>query len=94
MEKNKSNRITELPDSEFLSFLYSERDREKGFVTLQGWNLWALAGAAVNVIWALYDILCKHHAEIDALNVGYILSGMLSLVLCYLPWGSLEEISS
>ena len=80
MEKNKSNRITELPDSEFLSFLYSERDREEGLVTFQGWNLWAIAGAAVTVIWALYDILCKHHAEIDALNVGYILSGMLSLV--------------
>ena len=87
MEKNKSNRITELPDSEFLSFLYSERDREDGLVTFQGWNLWAIAGATVTVICTLYGILCKHHAEIDALNVGYILSGMLSLVLCYLPWG-------
>ena len=56
-------------------------------MTFQGWNLWAIAGVAVTVIWALYDILCKHHAEIDALNVGYILSGMLSLVLCYLLWG-------
>lgn len=27
VEKNKSNRIIELTDSEFLSFLYSERDR-------------------------------------------------------------------
>lgn len=87
MEKNKSNRITELPDSEYLSFLYSERDREEGLVTYQGWNLWAIAGAMVTVIWTLYGILCKHHAEIDALNVGYILSGMLSLVLCCLQWG-------
>ena len=87
MEKNKSNRITELQDSDFLSFLYSERDREEGLVTYQGWNLWAIAGAMVTVIWTLYSILCKHHAEIDALNVGYILSGMLSFILCYLPWG-------
>ena len=41
MEKMKKNRITELQDSEFLSFLYSERDREEGLVTYQGWNLWA-----------------------------------------------------
>lgn len=40
MEKNKSNRITELPDSEFLSFLYSERNREEGLANYQGWNLW------------------------------------------------------
>ena len=87
MEKNKSNRITELQDSDFLSFLYSERDREEGLVTYQGWNLWVIVGAMITVILTLYGILCKHHAEIDALNVGYILSGMLSLVLCYLPWG-------
>ena len=86
MEKMKKNRITELPDSEFLSFLYSERDREEGLVTYQGWNLWAIAGAMVTVIWTLYGILCKHHAEIDSLNVSYILSGMLSFILCYQLW--------
>lgn len=85
MEKNKSNRITELQDSDFLSFLYSEREREEGFVTYQGWNLWAIAGSIVTVICTLYCILCKHYSEIDTLNVSYILSGMLSLVLCYQP---------
>lgn len=86
MEKNKSNRITELQDSEFLSFLYSEKNREEGLVTYQGWNLWAIAGAIVTVLCALYSVLCKYHAEIDTLNVGYILSGMLSFLLCYQPW--------
>ncbi len=86
MEKNKSNRITELQDSDFLSFLYSERDREEGLVTYQGWNLWAIAGTIVTAMYTLYGILCKHHADIDSLNVGYILSGMLSLILCYQLW--------
>lgn len=88
MEEQKSNRIIELAESEFLSFLYSERNREEDIATFQGWNLWAIAGAMVTVICTMYGILCKHHAEIDTLNVGYILSGMLSFILCYQPWGS------
>lgn len=86
MEKNKSNRITELQDSDFLSFLYSERDREESLNHFQGWNLWAVVGAMATMICTLYGILCKYHAEIDTLNVGYILSGMLSLIFCYQPW--------
>lgn len=64
MEKNKSNRITELPDSDYLSFLYSERDREEKLATYQGWNLWAIAIAMVTVICTLYGISCKHCTEL------------------------------
>lgn len=85
MEQNKTNRMTGLTDAEFLSFLYSERDREESLATYQGWNLWAIVGAIVTVIYALYGVLGMHHADIDTLNVGYILSGMLSLLICYWP---------
>lgn len=41
----KKSGITDLSDSEFLSFLYSERDRENSLSQYQGWNYWALVGA-------------------------------------------------
>ena len=60
VEKNKSNRITELSDSEFLSFLYSERDREESLNHFQGWNIWAVIGAMITVICTAYSIRCNH----------------------------------
>lgn len=66
MEKNKSNRITELPDSDFLSFLYSERDREESLNHLQGWNIWAVVGAMVTVACAAY--MKEMHHEIKSLT--------------------------
>lgn len=49
--------IPELSESEFLSFLYAERDREYSLSQYQGWNNWALVGAFVAVVCAGYTML-------------------------------------
>lgn len=69
MDKNKRNidipkAIGDLTDAEFLSFLYSERDREDSLSQWQGWNNWALAGAFVAVMWTAYSIW-KDHCYVD-----------------------------
>lgn len=78
--------IEHFSDYEFLSYLYSERDREERLNSYQGWNLWAVVGALITVICAAYTILCKHLDEIAPLNVGYLLSGVLGFLLCYRPF--------
>ena len=56
MEKNKSLKINELSDGEFLSYLYAERDREESLNHFQGWSIWAVIGAIVTVICTAYSI--------------------------------------
>ena len=41
----KFTNLTNLSDSDFLNFLYSERDREKSLSEKNGWTNWAIAGA-------------------------------------------------
>ena len=48
----KKENIIELSDSEFLSYLYAERDREESLNSYQGWNIWAIVGALVTVVCA------------------------------------------
>lgn len=86
MKDIMKNRLTELSDSEFLSFLYSERDREESLTSYQGWSIWAIWGAIVTVTIAIYSILSNHYEEILILNTGYILSGIFAFVLCYRPY--------
>lgn len=92
MEKNKSNRITELQDSDFLSFLYSERDREESLNHFQGWNLWAVVGAMVTVACAAYSIICNHLGEIDRLRIGYLVSDYVSRL--FLLWFVVVSVKS
>ena len=61
MEKSKHNieipkAVTDLTEAEFLSFLYSEREREESLIQWQGWNNWALVGAFVAVMWNAFTI--------------------------------------
>ena len=92
MEKNKSNRITELPDSEFLSFLYSERDREESLNHFQGWNIWAVIGAMITVICTAYNIRYNHLGEIDRLRTGYLVSDYVSRL--FLLWFVVVSVKS
>lgn len=85
-EKNK--RIIELSDSDFLSFLYAEREREESLNSFQGWNNWAVAGAIVAALCACYNIL-KSNSQIDVLNTAYYLSGILSALFCLRPYSFL-----
>ena len=80
MEENK--RISELPDAEFLSFLYAERDRENSLCQYQGWNNWALAGAIITVSGVMYAIL-KDSAQLDWIRVVYSATGIIAFFLAY-----------
>lgn len=80
------NRITDLSDSDFLSFLYAERDREESLNSYPGWSHWAIWGAVVTIFLAICSILKSHYGEVDLLNSGYLLSGILAFLLCYRPY--------
>ena len=85
MEKNKKytdlpESIMDLTDAEFLSFLYSERDREERLSRWQGWNNWALAGAFVAVIWTANSIW-KDHYYVEGYDVMYFTSGIMAISL-------------
>lgn len=92
VEKNKSNRITELSDSEFLSFLYSERDREESLNHFQGWNIWAVIGAMITVICTAYSIRCNHLGQIDRLRTVYLVSDYVSRL--FLLWFVVVSVKS
>ena len=77
----------EMSDAEFLSFLYSEREREESLNSYQGWNLWAVIGAMITVVCAVYSVICNHQDKIDWLNTSYIASGIIGFCFCYRSWG-------
>ena len=85
MEKNNNNKITNFSDAEFLSFLYSERDRENNLRQYQGWNIWALVGSLVAVGCAAYQLLKGNIETILYVKVGYYLSALLAFALCIHP---------
>lgn len=82
-ESKKRTEIFELPDGEFLSFLYSERDRENSLRQYQGWNIWALVGAIATVVVAGYFILKEHLSSISFAQVLMLLSTAFSYLLCF-----------
>lgn len=57
VEYPESSMIPEMSDSEFLSFLYSERNRENDISQYQGWNTWVLIGAAITSLCAFYSTI-------------------------------------
>lgn len=85
-ESKKRNIITELSDADFLSYLYSERDREESLNSYQGWSIWAISGALITVVYTGYAILCKHLDEFEVVTIGYILSSIFGFLLCYQPF--------
>lgn len=82
---DEKSKITELTDSEFLSFLYSERERENSIRKYQGWNIWILCGAIVTVVIAGYNVLKNSFNIISPLPTIYCVSGIFAFILCYRP---------
>lgn len=80
-QKNKKTNIENLTDGEFLSFLYAERDRENSLSQYHGWNNWALIGAIVTVICALYSVLKPNKDTICLRTVFLYVSGLVAVVL-------------
>lgn len=78
--KKKKNRMIEVSDSEFLSFLYSERDRENSLNQVPGWNYWAIVGAGITILCAAYYIL-KDQLPLNGKAVLYLTSTFLAIVL-------------
>lgn len=78
--EDRNARIYEQSDSEFLSFLYAERDRENSLSQFQGWNNWAIAGAIVTIVCAIYTI-CKNTVLIDSEYILYGFTGAMALYL-------------
>ena len=75
--------ILNLSDAEFLSFLYSERERVESLNSYQGWNLWVVIGAMITVACAVYGIICAHTGEIDRLRTIYLTSWGQGTIFCY-----------
>lgn len=78
---NKRNKIVELSDSDFLSFLYSEREREHNISQYQGWNNWVLAGAIIGAIVSGYTIIKNNLYSLDYLQITYYVSGLWAFFL-------------
>lgn len=92
MDDNKDRLdIQNQSDSEFLSLLFSERDRENSQRQYQGWNLWALAGALVTVVYTGYHVIRGSAELFSALRVVYLVSGLLAVVLFLRPFFLLFE---
>ncbi len=85
MIKENKQKISDLSDSEFISFLFSERDRENSLSVFQGWNNWALAGAIVTAISAGYAVL-KNNMLINTAAVVYYSCCILAYFLAYHSW--------
>lgn len=77
------NNIRGLSDAEFLSFLYSEREREESLNSYQGWNVWAVGGALITVSCVAYGVLVDHTGEIDRVRTFYLLSYYLGSIFCF-----------
>ena len=83
----KIQKLAEMSDAEFLSFLYSEREREESLNSYQGWNLWAVIGSMITVACTVYNIISNYQDEIDWLNMSYFASGIIGFCFCYRSWG-------
>ena len=75
-------KIKEMSDSEFLTFLYSERDRENAISEYHGWTTWALFGAFFAVAFYAYNAYKQTHTLDLKLLTCYV-TGMLAYVGCY-----------
>lgn len=85
MEKENINKICGLTDAEFISYLYSERERENSLNQVHGWNNWALAGAIATVVCASYSIF-KSAGSLNSTHFLYYTSGLLAIIWNYLSW--------
>ena len=79
MDKEVKSVIEEMSSSDFLIFLYSERDREDSLNKNYGWTNYALAGSVIAVVCLLYNIIDEHH--VIWRDVIIYLSGLCSVLL-------------
>lgn len=74
--------ILNFSDSEFMAFLYSERERENNLNQYQGWNNWVLIVALISTLLALY-FTCRSNTDISASSTFYFISSLISIGFAY-----------
>lgn len=84
MDDKKKNLILNLNDTDFISYLYSERERENSLSQVPGWSNWALFGAIAAVLWTAYGIAKEATINYDCLL--YYMSGLIALFWNYRSW--------
>ena len=62
---DKDHKIWESSDSEFLSFLYAERDREYSKYSAWGVNLWVVAAAVIGLFGYAYSQISQDYDSFD-----------------------------
>ena len=82
----KENSLLNLNDEAFISFLYSERDRENNLNQVPGWSNWAIIGAIVAVLWTAYGI--AKVGTIDVKSLLFYISGFIGLFWNYRSWAN------
>ena len=81
----QSKKICDLDEAGFLSFLYSERDRENSLSQLQGWNNWALVGAFVASLCAGFSTIKDSNSFLWT-DLLFFSDGFLSYFLIFHSW--------
>lgn len=77
--------INKMSHAEFLSFLYSERDREISNKYMPGWSNWVLIGAMVSFLTITYNLLKSNAFKVQESVFILLLSGFLAAALSYYP---------
>lgn len=78
----KKNPIPDYSDQDFLSFLYSERERENSLSLYHGWSNWALIGAIITALSVAYATI-KGVGQINGMRIMYYSTGVVSFFLAY-----------
>ena len=81
MKKEQRPILEELSKSEFLSFLYAEREREDQLNKTYGWTSYALLGVIIALICSLYRVIIKDIHCIDGPEVVIYLSTICAVIL-------------
>lgn len=77
--------INNFTDSEFLSFLYAERDRELSNKAYPGWSNWALVGTIIAIFCYVYELLGEYRGEINYSYALFCLNILSALLLSATP---------
>jgi hypothetical protein len=91
MEKKYVN-IEKMSDSEFLSWLYLERDREESIHNNPGWTNWALVAALISIICFMYSILLDNRNNINLYKSIVCSSLFIALFINFIPILSLFKV--
>lgn len=79
---NKDSKIWELSDSDFLNFLYTERNREYSKHSEWGVNFWVIVAAIVGLFGYAYHTISSDYLHFDWRLVVYYSTVIGALVIC------------